>query len=47
MRPRTAHVEKSVESAIFVSVPSGERVPPLILRVVTRCRRSRSAAFAG
>ena len=30
---------------ILLSVPCPERVPPLILRLVTRCRRLRSAAL--
>jgi hypothetical protein len=38
-------VPKSVAKIIFVAVPAGERVPPLILREVTRSRRRRSAAL--
>ena len=34
-RPRTG----------LLSVPCSERVPPLILRLITRCRRLRSAAL--
>ncbi len=38
-------VPKRVESAIFVSEPERLRVPPLILRVVTKCLKERFAAL--
>ena len=38
-------VPKIEASVILVSVPWGERVPPLILRLITTGRRLRSAAL--
>ncbi len=39
------HVPNNEASVVFVSLPAGERVPPLIFRLVTRCRNARSAAL--
>ena len=45
-RPRPlGQVPKRDAKVILLSVPCPERVPPLILRLVTRCRRLRSAAL--
>ena len=45
MRSCVRQVPKIEASAILVSVPCWERVPPLILRLMTRWRRLRSAAL--
>ena len=45
MRPLARQVPKRDAKVILLSVPCPERVPPLILRLVTRCRRLRSAAL--
>ena len=43
--PRTRQVPKREARVILLSLPAPERVPPLILRLITRCRRLRSAAL--
>ena len=45
LRPLARHAPKRDVRAILLSVPRGERVPPLILRLTTRCLRLRSAAL--
>ena len=45
LRPLARQVPKRDAKVILLSVPCPERVPPLILRLVTRCRRLRSAAL--
>ena len=45
MRFWARQVPKIEASVILVSVPVGERVPPLILRLITTGRRLRSAAL--
>ena len=45
MRPLARQVPKRDAKVILLSVPCPERVPPLFLRLVTRCRRLRSAAL--
>ena len=45
MRPLARQVPKRDAKVILLSVPCPERVPPLILRLVTRCRRLRSASL--
>ncbi len=43
--PRNRHVPNSEASVIFVALSVVERVPPLIFRLVTRCRSARAAAL--
>ena len=45
LRPCARQVPKIDARVILVSVPRWERVPPLILRLVTSGRRLRSAAL--
>ena len=45
MSPLACQVAKSDAGAMLLLVPCSERVPPLIFRLVTRCRRHRSAAL--
>ena len=45
MRPCARQVPKIDARAILVPVPRSERVPPLILRLITRGLRLRSAAL--
>ena len=45
LKPCTRQVPKIEASVILVSVPAAERVPPLILRLITTGRRLRSAAL--
>ena len=45
LRPWTRHVPNSEASVTLVAVPGAERVPPLILRLMTRGRRARAAAL--
>ena len=45
MRPRARQVPKRDARVILLSLPASERVPPLILRLITRWRRLRSAAL--
>ena len=45
MRPCTRQVPNREARVILLSVPRADRVPPLILRLMTRCRRLRSAAL--
>ena len=44
-RPRARQVPKMDASVILLSVPRSDRVPPLILRLITRWRRRRSAGL--
>ena len=45
MRPRARQAPKRDAKVILLSLPASERVPPLILRLITRWRRLRSAAL--
>ena len=45
LRPVARQVPKKEASAMRVALPSLERVPPIILRPVTRWRNERSAAL--
>ena len=45
LRPCVRQVPKIDARVILVSVPRAERVPPLILRLITTWRRLRSAAL--
>ena len=45
VRPRHPPRPKREARIILLSLPASERVPPLILRLITRCRRLRSAAL--
>ena len=47
LRPCVRQVPKIDARVILVSVPCWDRVPPLIFRLVTRCRRLRSAVRLG
>ena len=44
-RPLARQVPKRDARVILLSLPCSERVPPLILRLITRWRRLRSAAL--
>ena len=44
-RPRARQVPKTDASVILLSVPRSDRVPPLILRLITTWRRLRSAGL--
>ena len=45
LRPLARQVPKRDASVILLSLPGCQRVPPLILRLITRWRRLRSAAL--
>ena len=45
LRPLARQVPKRDAKVILLSVPCPDRVPPLILRLITRCCRLRSAAL--
>src|SRR6266571_958895 len=47
LSPRARRVPKREARAILVSVPAGERVPPLILRLVTVLTAQRRAGVLG
>ena len=44
-RPLARQIPKRDARVILLSLPCSERVPPLILRLITRWRRLRSAAL--
>ena len=45
LKPWVRQVPKREASVVLVSVPGPERVPPLILRLITTVRRLRSVAL--
>lgn len=45
LRPWRRQVPNKDARIIFVVLPAAERVPPLILRLTTTCRKARSAAL--